>query len=133
MDSSIQTRDKQSTGSIITSCVTSCITFYSIQCFNSLYIYIHIGLAWSAMGGEIMFVEATKMPGTGELVLTGQLGEYMYLCLQFSFCYPNSSVLPLFTIQLQTALSTFRYCSDKEINLLIDIMISLSIVNQATC
>ena len=37
-----------------------------------------------------MFVEATKMPGTGELVLTGQLGEYMYLCLQFSFCYPNS-------------------------------------------
>ena len=34
-----------------------------------------MGLAWTAMGGEILFVEATKMPGSGELVLTGQLGE----------------------------------------------------------
>ena len=33
-----------------------------------------LGLAWTAMGGEIMFVEATKMSGTGELLLTGQLG-----------------------------------------------------------
>ena len=34
-----------------------------------------MGLAWTAMGGEILFVEETKMPGSGELVLTGQLGE----------------------------------------------------------
>ena len=30
------------------------------------------------MGGEILFVEAAKMPGSGELVLTGQLGEIGY-------------------------------------------------------
>ena len=36
---------------------------------------VAVGLAWTAMGGEILFVEATKMPGSGELVLTGQLGE----------------------------------------------------------
>ena len=36
-----------------------------------------MGLAWTAMGGEIMFVEASKMAGTGELTLTGQLGDVM--------------------------------------------------------
>ena len=39
-----------------------------------------LGLAWTVMGGEIMFVEATKMSGTGELLLTGQLGICMVLC-----------------------------------------------------
>src|SRR5690554_418409 len=33
------------------------------------------GLAWTAAGGDILFIESTKMPGKGELVLTGQLGE----------------------------------------------------------
>ena len=35
------------------------------------------GMAWTSMGGEIMFVEATKMDGDGELTLTGQLGDVM--------------------------------------------------------
>lgn len=35
------------------------------------------GLAWTPVGGEILFVEATSMPGTGKLVLTGQLGDVM--------------------------------------------------------
>jgi ATP-dependent Lon protease len=35
------------------------------------------GLAWTAFGGDILFVEATKMPGDGKLLLTGQLGEVM--------------------------------------------------------
>src|SRR5919204_78134 len=35
------------------------------------------GLTWSPVGGEIIFVEATQMPGKGELQLTGQLGEVM--------------------------------------------------------
>ena len=30
------------------------------------------GLAWTSVGGEILFVEATRMPGTGKLQLTGQ-------------------------------------------------------------
>jgi ATP-dependent Lon protease len=35
------------------------------------------GLAWTPAGGDILFVEATKMPGEGRLHLTGQLGEVM--------------------------------------------------------
>jgi ATP-dependent Lon protease len=35
------------------------------------------GLAWTATGGDVLFVEATAMKGRGELMLTGQLGEVM--------------------------------------------------------
>ncbi len=35
------------------------------------------GLAWTPMGGEILFIESGHMPGTGKLILTGQLGEVM--------------------------------------------------------
>jgi ATP-dependent Lon protease len=35
------------------------------------------GLAWTPVGGDILFVEATKMTGEGRLILTGQLGEVM--------------------------------------------------------
>ncbi len=35
------------------------------------------GLAWTAVGGEILFIEATQMKGTGKLQLTGQLGDVM--------------------------------------------------------
>ncbi len=35
------------------------------------------GLAWTPVGGAILFVEATKMPGKGNLLLTGQLGDVM--------------------------------------------------------
>ncbi len=35
------------------------------------------GLAWTPVGGSILFVEATKMPGKGRLTLTGQLGDVM--------------------------------------------------------
>ena len=35
------------------------------------------GLAWTPVGGEILFIEETFMPGTGKLTLTGQLGEVM--------------------------------------------------------
>jgi ATP-dependent Lon protease len=35
------------------------------------------GMAWTPTGGEILFVEATRMPGHGKLVLTGQLGDVM--------------------------------------------------------
>jgi ATP-dependent Lon protease len=35
------------------------------------------GMAWTPVGGDILFVEATRMPGKGELILTGQLGEVM--------------------------------------------------------
>jgi ATP-dependent Lon protease len=35
------------------------------------------GLAWTPVGGDILFVEATRIPGDGRLILTGQLGEIM--------------------------------------------------------
>src|SRR6185295_4089124 len=35
------------------------------------------GLAWTAVGGDILFIEATQMPGKGKLTLTGQLGDVM--------------------------------------------------------
>ena len=35
------------------------------------------GLAWTAAGGDILFVESTKMKGKGQLTLTGQLGDVM--------------------------------------------------------
>jgi ATP-dependent Lon protease len=35
------------------------------------------GLAWTPVGGDILFIEASKVPGTGRLILTGQLGDVM--------------------------------------------------------
>lgn len=35
------------------------------------------GLAWTPVGGDILFIEGTFMPGTGKLTLTGQLGDVM--------------------------------------------------------
>jgi ATP-dependent Lon protease len=35
------------------------------------------GLAWTPVGGDILFIEATRMPGSGKLILTGQLGDVM--------------------------------------------------------
>jgi ATP-dependent Lon protease len=38
---------------------------------------IATGLAWTPVGGDILFIEAAKMPGAGKLILTGQLGDVM--------------------------------------------------------
>ncbi|OZI22001.1 endopeptidase La [Bordetella genomosp. 7] len=35
------------------------------------------GLAWTPVGGDILFIEASKTPGSGKLILTGQLGDVM--------------------------------------------------------
>ncbi|HZD89220.1 MAG TPA: endopeptidase La, partial [Pseudolabrys sp.] len=35
------------------------------------------GLAWTPVGGDILFIEATRLPGNGRLILTGQLGDVM--------------------------------------------------------
>jgi ATP-dependent Lon protease len=48
------------------------------------------GLAWTAVGGEILFVEATRMPGKGALVLTGKLGEVMKESAQAALSYVKS-------------------------------------------
>ncbi|MBI9102662.1 MAG: endopeptidase La [Spirochaetales bacterium] len=42
------------------------------------------GLAWTPVGGEILFIESTNMPGSGQLTLTGQLGDVMKESAQIS-------------------------------------------------
>ncbi len=48
------------------------------------------GLAWTPVGGDILFIEATKMPGSGKLTLTGQLGEVMKESAQAALSYIKS-------------------------------------------
>ncbi|RDV39278.1 endopeptidase La [Bradymonadaceae bacterium TMQ3] len=48
------------------------------------------GLAWTAAGGDILFIESTRMPGKGELVLTGQLGDVMKESVRAALSYIRS-------------------------------------------
>jgi ATP-dependent Lon protease len=48
------------------------------------------GLAWTPVGGDIMFVEATRMPGKGKLILTGHLGEVMQESAQAALTFARS-------------------------------------------
>lgn len=48
------------------------------------------GLAWTAVGGEILFIEALKTKGKGRLLLTGQLGEVMQESAQAAFSYAKA-------------------------------------------
>ena len=48
------------------------------------------GLAWTAVGGDILFIEAIKMRGKGNLVLTGQLGEVMQESARAAFSYAKA-------------------------------------------
>jgi ATP-dependent Lon protease len=48
------------------------------------------GLAWTAVGGDVLFVEALRMKGKGTLVLTGQLGEVMRESAQAAYSYAKS-------------------------------------------
>ena len=45
------------------------------------------GLAWTPVGGEVLFVEATAMPGEGKLIITGQLGDVMKESAQAALSY----------------------------------------------
>jgi ATP-dependent Lon protease len=58
---------------------------------------IAMGLAWTPVGGEILFIEATRMQGTGRLTLTGSLGDVMKESAQTALSYLRSqaSVLNL--------------------------------------
>jgi ATP-dependent Lon protease len=48
---------------------------------------IAVGLAWTPAGGDILFIEATKMKGKGNLILTGQLGDVMKESAQAALSY----------------------------------------------
>jgi ATP-dependent Lon protease len=56
---------------------------------------IAVGLAWTPVGGEILFIEATKMRGKGQLILTGQLGDVMKESVQAAMSYISSNAKQL--------------------------------------
>jgi ATP-dependent Lon protease len=53
------------------------------------------GLAWTPVGGDILFIEATRTPGSGRLILTGQLGEVMKESAQAALSLVKSRARPL--------------------------------------
>ena len=53
------------------------------------------GLAWTPVGGEVLFVEATAMPGKGRLTITGQLGDVMQESAQAALSYVRSNASEL--------------------------------------
>jgi ATP-dependent Lon protease len=48
------------------------------------------GLAWTAVGGDVLFIEALRIKGKGNLVLTGQIGEIMRESAQAAYSYAKS-------------------------------------------
>jgi ATP-dependent Lon protease len=53
------------------------------------------GLAWTAVGGDVLFIEALRIKGKGSLVLTGQIGEIMRESAQAAYSYAKSRVKEL--------------------------------------
>ena len=53
------------------------------------------GLAWTPVGGEVLFVEATAVPGDGKLMITGQLGEVMRESAQAALSWVRGNVARL--------------------------------------
>ncbi len=53
------------------------------------------GLAWTPVGGDVLFVEATAMPGSGRLTMTGQLGEVMRESAQAALSYVRANAAEL--------------------------------------
>jgi ATP-dependent Lon protease len=51
--------------------------YYSDVAMRTSVPGVATGLAWTPVGGDILFIEATRLPGDGKLILTGQLGEVM--------------------------------------------------------
>jgi len=71
--------------------------FYNEVKKRTAAVGVTTGLAWTPVGGDIMFIESTAMPGSGKLVLTGQLGDVMKESAQaaVSFLRSRSSELGL--------------------------------------
>jgi ATP-dependent Lon protease len=53
-------------------------------------IYVAVGLAWTPTGGDVLFVEATRMQGGKQLLTTGQLGDVMKESARAALSYAKS-------------------------------------------
>jgi ATP-dependent Lon protease len=53
------------------------------------------GLAWTATGGDLMIIEALRMPGSGKLTVTGQLGDVMRESVDAAYSYVRSRAAQL--------------------------------------
>jgi ATP-dependent Lon protease len=71
------------------------IKFFSEIAETAVEPGVATGLAWTQAGGEILFIESTKMPGTGKLTLTGQLGDVMKESAQAALSYVRSKAKTL--------------------------------------
>ena len=66
------------------------IKFYSEVAEREEEVGVATGISVTAFGGEILFVEATRMSGEGKLILTGQIGEVMQESAQAALSYIKS-------------------------------------------
>jgi len=63
------------------------VKFFSEAAERTSEAGVATGLAWTQAGGDILFIEATSMPGAGKLMLTGQLGDVMKESAQAAMSY----------------------------------------------
>uniref|UniRef100_A0ACB8EAB9 Lon protease-like protein 2 n=1 Tax=Sphaerodactylus townsendi TaxID=933632 RepID=A0ACB8EAB9_9SAUR len=75
---------------------------------------VAIGLAWTPLGGEIMFVEASRMDGEGQLTLTGQLGDVMKESAHLAISWLRSNAKKF---QLTNASGSFDLLDNTDIHL----------------
>jgi ATP-dependent Lon protease len=66
------------------------IKYFSEVAERTKYSGVATGLAWTPTGGDILFIESTKMRGKGNLTLTGQLGDVMKESAQAALSYIRS-------------------------------------------
>lgn len=71
------------------------IKFFSEIAEGTVEPGVATGLAWTQAGGEILFIESTRMPGTGKLTLTGQLGNVMKESAQAALSYVRAKAKTL--------------------------------------
>ncbi len=71
------------------------IKFFSEVAERTSEAGVATGLAWTQAGGDILFIEATSMSGTGKLMLTGQLGDVMKESAQAAMSYIRAKVKKL--------------------------------------
>ncbi|MCW7754114.1 endopeptidase La [Desulfobotulus sp. H1] len=50
------------------------------------------GLAWTSVGGEVLYIEASLLPGKGELIMTGQIGEIMQESARAALTYVKANL-----------------------------------------